>query len=766
MKTTHKICIFSYILTSTFFIPVVSHADKINKIEIDGYKRIEKETVLSYLGLKPGDELDVYKQDQIVKNLYNSCLFENVSLKFSNGILKVDVKDLPLITDVEFKGSHRLGSNTLKKETLTKKGSSVSKSTLHADIVKIKELYKKEGKFLVDIDAQVHTLKNNRVKIIFQIKEGPNSDVKKVSFCGNKNFSEGQLKKTILTQQSVWFKFWVNNAYDPNKIEHDMYLLKKLYNAHGYNDFQIISVNPQISKNKDFFNITYVIDEGGKYSLDEITINSKLLDIDTKPLQKFIILEKGSAYNQDTLDYIAENMTHYFQQQGHPEIFVTPEITTKNTDQKLLNITFTVTKGQKVYINKINIKGNLKTRDQVIRREMGMAEGDLFNKVDVEIAERNVRNLNFFETSSVRPKTTASPDKYDLDVKIQEKPTANVGIEAGYSSAGGPFASFAMREANFLGRGQHFHLSTTKSSGSIHGAIGLDQPYFLDRNMTLGSSIFASHRGILDMNSWLGAKNLQAQTEYGVKFNLEYNLTNDLSHDIFYTYKHQNIVGSPTLKPLKQDGIFHTSAIGQSITYNKLDSVFMSKNGYMLSGSQEYAGLAGNVNFIKHEFEAKGFKSFYKNQCTLKLSVSGGIIHGINQNVLKKDTFSMGDPTFRGFAPSGMGPKLMTGSKQEGESLGGNKYYKITTEFSFPLGLPKEMNVTGNLFADFGALWDFDAPSNVSDISTPKKPNLSVGFGILWITPIAPIRIDYAFPLMTNPTDETQNIHFRFSTHF
>jgi outer membrane protein insertion porin family len=769
VKKIPKICIYSYLLASTIIGCNSVFADKIKQIEIEGNNRIEKETIQNYLKLNVGDEIDSINQDLAIKNLYSTYLFEDLKINFQDGILQVVVKEFPLIVKVEFKGNSKISSATLKKETLTRLGTSVSRSAMNADIVKIKELYKRQGKFLVNIEAKVEKLKNNRAKVIFEIGEGPKTEVKNIYFIGNRKYKDGELKSLIATKEKIWFKFWANNAYDPDKIEQDKYMLKHFYNSLGYADFQVVSVNPQISKNKDYFNITYVIEEGEKYTLGKVDVQNNIEGINVDDLQKLIKIKIGDKYNSTTLENTAENIADYLENKGYPEISVSAETINKDFQNKTIDISFVIEKAAKVYIGQINIAGNVKTQDKVIRREFKLSEGDLFNRDAIDRGDRNLRNLDYFEKLAIQPVATDKPDKYDLNIDVQEKATANIGFEAGYSSAEGPFARIAYHERNFLGTGKYLDSSITKGKKSITYSLGVTEPHFLDRNLTLGSSGFISKSGKQKGNFGVEDQPYDL-TSYGGRLTLGYDVTNDVYHNIYYSYRHDHLtsnVQSSSQYIAEQQGKFNTSAVGHSLTYDQTDNRSFPKNGYILSGTQEYAGVGGDNRYLKHELDASSYVSFYENDYTLRVSTSAGEIRGIQgKKVRIRDRFNLGDPIFRGFAPGGMGPRV----KNSDEGLGGQKFYKVTTELSFPLGLPKELNLTGNLFADYGALWDFDLQKNSQfskqDVYNSTKPNLSVGAGILWLTRVAPIRIDWAIPLRKKQYDETQRWHVRFTTSF
>jgi outer membrane protein insertion porin family len=592
--------------------------------------------------------------------------------------------------------------------------------------------------------------------------------VRNIYFVGNKHYKDGELKSIITTKEKVAFKFWVNNAYDPDKIEYDLYQLKSFYNDAGFADFQLISVNPQLSKNKNYFDITYVIDEGQQYNLGALQIDNKIEGINVDELQKFITVKSGSRYNQDSLEKIADKIAVHLENKGYADIGVSVELRKRDQELKKIDIDFLIAKADKVYIKQINISGNVKTQDKVIRREFKIAENDIYSREEIEKGRRNLINLDYFENIAIEPSATPVPDKYNLNVRVREKATASIGLEGGYSSAEGPFARLSYSERNFLGTGKALNSAVQKGKKSISYSLGLTEPHFLDRNMSLGGSFFVSQSG-MTKGSFGSVSQPYKVKSYGARLTLGYDITDDLSHEVYYLYKHDRLKGgsASSVYIIEQEGKFNTSAVGHNLTYDKTDNRIFPKNGYITSASQEYAGLGGDIKFLKHEVDFNSYKSFADNQYTIKLLVSAGVINGVGgKKVHIRDRFNLGDPIFRGFSAGGMGPRVK-GTK---EGLGGQRYYKVTTEFSFPLGLPKEMNVIGNVFLDYGSLWGFDKHKKTqldsSDVNTSKKPNISAGAGILWITKVAPIRVDWAIPLKYKKYDDQQRWHFRFTASF
>lgn len=764
----HKVKVIA--LTSTILCSFSTLAEeRISKITITGNKRIEASTVQSYLGLKIGEEYSPAKQNEAIKSLYATNLFEDVSVKFIKGNLVVKVMEPAFVSKVDFKGNSKVKSAVLSKELLTTAGESVSKAKIQSDIQKIKEVYKRSGRFSVIVTSELEPQDNNRAKVIFNIIEGPKTAIRHIHFVGNRQYREGELKSVILTKETAWFRFLeTNDTYDPDRIEYDKELLKSFYQSVGFADFRVISATAELAPTKDYFVLTYSIEEGEKYNIGDVAIDSKIADIDIDSMRKFIDIKAGQVFNIKSLERIAEKMSDKLASSGYPQVSVYPD-TIKQKDNRIVDIKFVIDKADKVFINKININGNLKTEDKVIRREFKIAEGDIFNRSYIEKGEQNLRNLDYFQTVSTKVGTTNRRDRYDINIDVEEKSTSSIGFDLGYNTAGGPFGRLSFLERNLVGTGKYLTAGVTMAKKSTNYYAGVTEPHFMDKDLSLSGNVFKNHSG---KSGGFG----QIEQNYildsiGLKTSLGYEIKEDLTHDIDYTIKKDNLKASLLTSSrfiTEQIGKFTTSSIGQTLTYDKTDSRIVPKNGYIISGSQEYAGLGGDNKYLKHEVDAKYFKSFINNKLTLKLAGSAGDIRGISgaKTVRISDRFNLGDYSLRGFAAGGVGPR----DKITNEGLGGQEFYSFTTELNFPIGLPEEFNVTGAVFNDIGSVWKVKAnpKSNYGTESFYNDRSLrsSVGIGIIWVTRFAPIRIDYAWAIKKKPYDDRQKFHIKFSTHF
>lgn len=757
------------ILTVTIFYYNISLADSvIRKITIEGNHRIERSTIESYLKLKPGESYNSLKEDEAIKRLYATSLFRNIKMDMSSdGNLIVNVTETPFISSVVFRGNSKIKANMLSKEIYTMAGESLSQAKIELDVKKISEIYKRSGRFATIVTPKIEDLENNRVKVIFDIAEGPKTGIKYIYFSGNENYSDSELKSIVLTKESRWFRFLdSNDTYEPDRIEYDKELLKEFYQSVGFADFRVISVSAELNNTKEYFVLTYSLEEGEKYNFGNVTIENKLTNIDITPVNKIVNIKQGSVFNMKTVENIADKIGEYFTAVGYPAVNVYPDIV-KNPDHTI-NIKFIIEKVDKVYINKINIINNLKTEDHVIRREFKSEEDDILNRSYIEKGERNLRNLDYFEKIGITFAQAKTKDKYDLNVEVDEKSTSSVGFDLGYNTTGGVFGRFSFLERNLVGTGKILNagLQVSKNTTSYYG--GITDPHFLDRDLSLGVSGFINKSG-RGQSVLSNTDQNYRQHSVGGKTSLGYEIKEDLSHEIDYLIKRDTLSApSPSSSIFLQEqmGKFITSAIGHTIAYDQRDSKIIAKNGYLVSISQEYAGIGGDNKYLKHEVDGKYYKSFIQNKLTLKLSASGGDIAALGGRVIRiSDRFNLGDYSLRGFASGGVGPR----EKVTNEGLGGKRYYTFSTELNFPTPVPEEFNLTGAVFMDLGSLWGvglnkakYQSPNGIYN---DKSLRASIGFGFIWVTRFAPIRMDWGFAVKKKKYDDTQHFHLRFSTH-
>ncbi|MFK7973521.1 MAG: outer membrane protein assembly factor BamA [Rickettsiaceae bacterium] len=739
-------------------------AEKIQQIQVTGNQRIEKSTILEYLHINIGDTYTPATRSNAVKNLYSTSFFENINITFDNGTLNIAVTETCFISEVVFTGNNKLKTKLLEKEIYTAAGDGLNEARLRADVEKIKEIYKRSGRFSAQVKSKIEPQENNRIKVIFDISEGPKAGIQRINFVGNENYTDSELQSTILTNESKWFKFFdTNDTYDPERIDFDKYLLTQFYNSVGFADFRVISVTADLLTTKEGFVLTYSIEEGQKYTFGKTTLNNTFNHILDNEILQFIDNNEGETFNIKVLQKTTETIADYLASKGYPYVDVQhklhPDVAKARVDVEIV-----VNQAAKVFINQININGNIKTEDHVIRRQLKIAEGDVYNKNKILRGERSIRNLDYFGKMNLSLAPTEDEDRYDINIDVEEKSTSSIGLDLGYNTSGGPFGRISFLERNLIGTGRQLEAGIQVGNKSLYYSLGLADPNFMDKDLLLGGTVFLREDG--SGSGFSNGEHKYSSKSTGVKILLGYDINNDLSHDIEYMIKTDHLkttkdkASSIFIK--EQMGKFLTSSIENTLTYDKTDSRIIPKNGYILSGSQTWAGLGGNVKFLKHDLEGKFYKSFVDNKYTIKFGASAGHITGISgKKVMISDRFNIGDYSLRGFSQGGIGPR----DKKTEEGLGGQTYYTLSTELSFPLGLPEDFNVTGSVFADAGSLWDADSKTEEGFYNS-KSMRASVGFGVLWMTRMAPIRLDWAFPMLKKKYDEKQTFHIKFSTNF
>jgi len=760
----------AFLLSATSVLCSNAYAGKVERIIVENNKRIESSTIENYLYLKKGQEASKEAQQKSIHSLYSTSLFENVKVTYNKGTLKVYVEEMPLVVKVLFKGNSKIGTKTINKAINTKIGHSLKNRSLEEDKQKILEIYKKSGRFAATVNPVVEKLPNNRVKVVFNIMEGPKTAIKKIRFVGNRHYRDHHLRATILTKESAWWRFLSSDdTYDPDRVEYDQMLLTVFYKSVGFADFKIISANAELAATKDHFNLTFAFDEGPKYKFGRSELHNNLPGVSAKALRRMSRLSSGSIFNIKKIEKIEDNISTWLANKGYPQANVY-HVLDRDRSNNIINVKFMIDPSEKIFVSNINIKGNLKTHSNVIRREFRIEEGDVYNRSYIEKGDRNLRMLNYFDTVKVVSSPTADPRKYDLNVEVAEKSTTSIGLEGGYNSASGPFGRVSFEDRNLLGTGKYLNAGFQVSKRNTSYNFGITNPYFMGRDLSLGTSLFYTHTGSGHASSLMGEGSPYTLNTGGGRVSLGYDLFEDLHHSIGYTIKKEELTvssaqGSHFIR--EQIGKYTTSSVSQTFSYNKLDNNYMPKSGYLLVGTQEYAGLGGNNKYIKHEASISKYSSFKENAITLRLSAEGGMINGVNKHKVKiSDRFNLGDQTLRGFASRGIGPA----DKRTAEKLGGKRYYAATGELQFPVGAPEEFNLSGAAFVDVGGVWSIDVKKDSlyskKDVRDNMAPRISYGLGLIWNTRIAPIKVYYGFRLRKQKYDEVQPWTISLTTAF
>ena len=730
----------------------------IKKIEISNNQRVETSTIESYLELSVGDKFDQKKINESLKSMFSTGLFSDISVSREGSTLKIKVDENPVINRVVFDGNKKIKDDIILSEIELKSRSVYTRAKVQKDTKRIQDIYRKSGRFAINVEPKVIPLSQNRVDLFFEITEGKKTKISKIYFVGNKHYDSNKLKKILNTSESRWYSFYSgSDTYDPDRVAFDKELLRKFYTSRGYADFRVLSSTAEITKDKKSFVLTFTIEEGQKYSFGNMNIVSKLDNVKVEDLYELIKSKENEVFNSELIDQSVDDLTNKLNNSGYAFVAIDYKYN-KDVKNSLIDIDYQISEGPKVYIDRISISGNTRTLDKVIRRELRIAEGDPFNAAKIRRSKQRIQNLGFFEKVELDSnRSTEENDKAELDIKVEEKSTGELSFGAGFSTNDGALGNVSVRERNLLGRGQDLRLGFQKSSRANQIDLGFTEPYFLGRNIAAGFDLFNITRD-LESESSFDSETL------GGTLRASYSLTEHLRHSLRYSYKNVNItdVESDASTFIKeQEGENSTSLVGHSLTYDKRDNRFDPTEGYYIRFSQDFAGLGGDSQFIKNEISSAYYQPIFRDDVILSLSGKGGTISGWgNKDVRIDERFFIGGNKIRGFDTAGIGPR----DKDTLDALGGNNYYIASTEATFPVGLPEELGFKGAVFIDAGSLFGID--SSGDDVEDSAALRASTGVGVSWQSPLGPIRLDIAYPLLSEDLDEKRTFNVNFGTRF
>ena len=723
-------------------------------INISGLQRVEQETVLSYVDIQNDQNVSQEKLDEALKQLYATGLFTDVSFNVDGGnVLNINVVENPIVNKRAFDGNDAISDEMLETEVQLGPRSIYSRAKVQEDVQRILEVYKRAGRYAAVVDPKIIKRDQNRVDLIYEIDEGPEAKISKVNFVGNKHYSDDDLQEEIMSKESRWYRiFSAKENYDAEKTNYDKELLRRFYLKHGYADFRVVSAMGELSPDKTSFVLNYVLDEGPRYKVRKIDVVSALSDVKVEPLFEEVTFETGDWYNAEAVDKSVEALTDELGKKGFAFIEVTPELV-KNMQTGEIDVIFHIMEGERVFVDKINITGNTRTEDEVIRREFRIDEGDAFNTAKIKASRRNVENLDYF--SKVDIQTVPKDDnKADINVKVDEKSTGYFNVGVGYSTVNGALVRTGVVENNFQGKGQQLGLDLAVSQRTQEYDVSFTEPYFLGRRLSAGVDLFRTEEDYQDEGSY------DSETTGG-RLRLGWNYTDDLSQQFRYTLRQDKItnVDNDSSKYIKaEEGTSTGSVVGQTLVYDKRDSAINPKEGYYLSFGNDVAGLGGDEKYLR--FDTKAYQYFtMADYYTLKMFLNAGYIVGYGgEDVRLSQRYYLGGSNMRGFEFAGIGAR----DKYTNDALGGNWMLYTGSELMFPIGLD-EVGVRGRTFVDVGMLGKPDG-INSRDVEYSSSPRVATGFGFQWLSPMGQIDIDFAFPIVKEKYDETEVFRLNFGT--
>jgi outer membrane protein insertion porin family len=728
---------------------------RVTEIRVEGSQRIEPETVRSYMTIRPGDALDPVEMDKALKSLFATGLFADVNMRQEGGAIVVRVVENPIINRVAFEGNRRMEDKDLQNEIQLRPRVVYTRSRVQRDVQRIIDIYRRSGRFAVTVDPKVIQLPQNRVDLVFEINEGPLTKIRRITFVGNKRFSDDRLRDVVQTKESAWYRFLsTNDVYDPDRLTFDRELLRRHYLKNGYADFRVVSAVAELAPTRTEFFVTFTVEEGERYKFGNIDVQTGLRNLDPVRLNEFVEVKEGDWYDADAVEATINKLTDAVGVLGYAFVEIRPRVR-RSRENLTIDVTFDIQEGPRVFVERVDIVGNLRTEDRVVRREIRLVEGDAFNSAKLRQSRRNIQNLGFFDKVEVTNVPGSTPDRTVLKVEVRERSTGELSFGAGISTTIGLLGDVSIRERNLLGRGQDLRLALRLGERLSSLDLSFTEPYFLDRPLSAGFDVFNTRRDFQRQASF-------DKEELGFALRSGYQITTDLRQSWRYTLRRDEIknVGSDaSLFVKEQAGKATTSLIGQSLLYDKRDNRIDPTDGYFVRVGTDFAGLGGTVTYVRGLLEGTYYYPV-ADQYVLSVSSEVGRIVGIGETVRIGDRFFVGGENLRGFDDAGVGPR----DRVSEDALGGTMYYTGSVELSFPLGLPSEFAILGKAFADFGSLWDAETP--IATDTDTKSIRASVGVGLAWRSPFGPIRVDFAKPVIKENFDVTEIVRFSFGTRF
>jgi outer membrane protein insertion porin family len=750
----------------------------ISDIRIEGLQRIEPETVRSYLLLQKGDPWDPDRVDASLKALFATGLFADVKLDREGNALVVHVVENPIINRIAFEGNSKLSDKDLNGEIQLRPRVVYTRTRVQNDVKRILDLYRRHERFAATVEPKVIQLSENRIDLVFEINEGPTTGVRSINFVGNRAFSDSALRSVIDTKESRWYRFLSNSdTYDPDRITYDRELLRKYYLSEGYADFRVTSAVAELTPDRDGFVVTFTVDEGERYNFGKVDVDIKLKDLPKEQVLPLLTVHEGDWYDANAVERSISILTDALGNRGYAFVEIKPQIT-RNRDARTLDITFNVQQGPEVYVERIDIVGNVRTLDKVIRREMRLVEGDAFNTNKLNRSKERIKNLGFFKKVETATAQGSAPDKTVVTVEVEEQSTGELSLGVGFSTTDGPLADITLRERNFLGRGQDMQIGTVVSFRSQQVNLSFTEPYFLDSNVAAGFDLFEIKTSPT-ASFFSGVTPAYQQFSYGGSLRAGYQLTENLRQTLKYTARSDDITdvqSDASLFIALQQGTHLTSSIGQVLLYDRRDNRIDPTSGWYASLGSDFAGVGFGVDYVRNKISAGYYYPVAPGWVLSFTGEAGDIFGWGGQEVLLQDRFFVGGDNLRGFAPAGIGPR----DELSQDALGGNKYYVGSVSESVPLGLPKELGLSGRVWTDFGSLWDNDqknlvlTPQQLAAAGISSQPQIvdnpairiSSGIGVSWASPVGPVRVDLGVPIKRESFDKTQFFRVSFGTKF
>ncbi len=727
----------------------------IKKVEISGNKRIPASFITSITNKFFNQKITDEEINQITKNLYQSDFFDEISVKVDNGTLYIEVVETPIINEVYFFGNSFFTDEQLKDIVKINKRDTLSKNQLNQAIENIKLQYSKTGRTFAKVEVTKKELSQSRVNLLFEISEGELVKVNKINFFGNKIFSDNQLKSVLKTKERKFYRFFGSSIFKEENIILDKNFLKRFYNRRGFVDFQVLSYKRELLPDYSGYNINIILSEGNRFFVNNILIQNELSNAGEEDLLNQIYIKKGDIFDERALEESKKNINNFFEKDGYTFVKIKHEVLNKDNKDSKLDLKFLITEAVKSFVRRININGNTRTLDKVIRRELLILEGDPFNGQKLKDSLNALKRLGYFKSVEVDILKTDTPGVVDIELKVKEDLTGSFSFGIGYDSVEKTSIALGLEEKNFLGKGIKTRISIKTSEKSTKYNLGITEPYFQDTPLSLSGDVF-------DQETEIGQKDIEKQ---GFQIGLGFRLY-DYQNRFGYKYTNSKTTTDDNFTGTSisgEEGIeIETSLVNYSISSNNTDSFFYPTTGVKKSLEMSVAGVGGDSKFFKTEASFKEYIPFNYGDYIFSYGSKVGIISSLeDEKVTSSNRFYFSSNSVRGFDLNGIGPR----DDGNDNAVGGNKFYTGQIEVKARKLVPGDLGIDVSIFSDIGSLWDTDYPTNVTGVND-SSPRVSAGVAIYWNTAVGPLNFIWGWPINEESYDKDNNFKFSLGTSF
>ncbi len=756
-------------------IPLIAHAQGVatfSRIDVAGNQRIEGDTIRSYAGIEAGQPVTPEDLNLAVRRLYDSGLFESVDVMPEAGRLVITVVENPTINQIAFEGNSSIKDEQLMEVVHLRPRLAYSVAAAEQDAQAIIDAYRQAGRYGAQVNPVLIRQSENRVDLVFEIFEGRVTQIQRINFVGNEIYTDRQLRRVIESGQANWLSFLFGNvSYDADRLEVDKERLRQFYLERGYVDFQVDSGSAELLRERNGFFLNFTLTEGPRYNFGKMSVSSSARGLDAKQFEPLLYpVVGGGVYNVKLVNRVIERMTYEAGQQGYAFVEIRPQVT-KNAQTHTVDINFELVEGSRVFVERIDITGNNRTLDRVIRRQFDVVEGDAFNSREVRDAEDRIKGLGYFKTATVSVRPGSTPQQALIGVQVEEQPTGSLNLGGAFSSSEGFTAQISVIERNFLGRGQTVSGSISASAENQNIEIGFTEPALYDRDLLAGFNLYWRETDYDEQTFQTSSYGFEPRIGFPVSENGRLTLRYRISRDDIY-----DVEDDTSLIIINEEGPQWMSAVGATYSYDRRNSVVDPTAGFILTLSEDLAGLGGDVRQSKTRGTARAYTSYFEEALVLSAELEGGAIFS-DSGTRITERFNSGGDSFRGFARNGIGPRdfcevgecVAPGQDdvEVDEALGGNFYSVLRLDASFPLGLPEQYGIYGGLFSDWGSLWGLDDTNgSMGVVNDGFEMRGSVGVSLFVDTAFAPLRFNYAIPVKEVDGDVVERFRFTLQTRF